>query len=333
MDPITQGVLGASLSQSVSNKKHLVVAGTCGVVAGMAPDLDVLIRSQNDPLLFLEFHRHFTHSLLFIPLGSLLCALILYPCFTRKRGLSFIQTWLYCTLGYATHGLLDACTSYGTELLWPITRERYAWNIVSVVDPLFTLPIVILLLIAVLKNARYFSRIALIWGLIYLSLGTLQRDRAEAIGWQLAKERQHNPIRLQAKPSLGNLLLWKLVYETDTEIYVDAVRLANSTKIYPGDSIKKLDVQRDLPWLNPDSQQAHDIERFRHFSGGFLALGPRDEFRIIDVRYSMVPNRIHALWGIEVSPSAGLTTHAKYETYRENNSAQRELFINMLLGH
>ncbi|MCX8819684.1 metal-dependent hydrolase, partial [Vibrio parahaemolyticus] len=126
MDPLTQGLLGATLPLAVSNKRNLAVVGVLGVVSGMAPDLDVLIRSSTDPLLYLEYHRQFTHSLLFIPFGSFICALLLYPLFAKKRGLSFRQSWLYCALGYSTHALLDACTSYGTQLFWPISNTRYA---------------------------------------------------------------------------------------------------------------------------------------------------------------------------------------------------------------
>lgn len=118
MDPLTQGLLGASLPQSVSKKHNVVVAGVLGLLAGMAPDLDVLIRSSTDPLLYLEFHRQFTHSLLFIPIGSLICALVLHPLISKRRGLSFKQSWLFCALGYGTHALLDSCTSYGTQLFW-----------------------------------------------------------------------------------------------------------------------------------------------------------------------------------------------------------------------
>ncbi|WP_230850130.1 metal-dependent hydrolase, partial [Vibrio harveyi] len=57
MDPLTQGLVGASLSQSASKKQHLVAAGVLGMLAGMAPDLDILIQSSSDPLLFLEYHR------------------------------------------------------------------------------------------------------------------------------------------------------------------------------------------------------------------------------------------------------------------------------------
>lgn len=57
MDPLTQGLLGATLPLAVSNKRNLAVVGVLGVVSGMAPDLDVLIRSSTDPLLYLEYHR------------------------------------------------------------------------------------------------------------------------------------------------------------------------------------------------------------------------------------------------------------------------------------
>lgn len=330
MDPLSQGVLGASLSQSASKKQHLVVAGVLGLLAGMAPDLDVLIRSSRDPLLFLEFHRQFTHSLLFIPIGSLLCALLLHSLYAKKRGLAFKQSWLYCALGYSTHALLDSCTSYGTQLFWPLTNERYAWNTVSVIDPLFTLPIIILLLFATIKRRPWLARIAFLWALTYPTLGMIQRDRAEAAGWQLAKARQHTPIQLEAKPSFANILVWKVVYETEKHYFVDAVRVGTSVKTYPGDSIAKLDVSRDFPWLDPSSQQARDIERFRWFSNGYLAQDPTNELHIMDVRYSIVPNQLKALWSIKLSPSANGDTHVEYTTHRDTSPASREALYRML---
>ncbi|MCL9773712.1 metal-dependent hydrolase [Vibrio methylphosphonaticus] len=330
MDPLTQGLLGASLPQSVSKKQHFVVAGVLGLLAGMAPDLDVLIRSSSDPLLFLEFHRQFTHSLFFIPIGSLICALVLHRLIAKKRGLSFKQSWLYCALGYSTHALLDSCTTYGTQLLWPFTTERYAWNTVSVIDPVFTLPILILLVCATLKRNPWLARTAFLWALIYPTLGMIQRDRVEAAGWQLAKERHHTPVQLEAKPSFANIFLWKVIYEVEDDYYVDAVRVGISVKTYPGESIAKLNVNRDFAWLDPDSQQARDIERFRWFSNGYLAQDPTDEQRIIDVRYSIVPNQVKALWGIKLSPLATEDTHVEYTTHRDNTPASRQLFFDML---
>ncbi|WP_295892023.1 metal-dependent hydrolase [uncultured Vibrio sp.] len=333
MDPLTQGVLGASLSLSVSKKQHLVVAGVIGLLAGMSPDLDVLIRSQSDPLLFLEFHRQFTHSLFFIPFGSLLCALVLHLLFGKRQGLSFKQSWLYSALGFSTHALLDACTSYGTQLLWPLTSERYSWNLVSVIDPIFTLPLFILIIMAVLKRNPRFARIAMLWVFMYPTLGLIQRERAEEAGWQLALERQHAPIQLVAKPTFANILVWKVLYETEGRFHVDAVRVGSSVKTYHGESIAKLNVVRNFPWLDLSAQQAQDIQRFHKFSNGFIAQDPNDDHRIIDVRYSMVPNQINALWSIQLSPSATMDAHVEYATHRDNSPASRQAFLELLMDY
>ena len=330
MDPITQGLVGASLSQSVCKKQDLMAAGILGILAGMAADLDVLIRSANDPLLFLEYHRQFTHSLLFIPVGGLLCALVLHPLIAKKLGLSFQQSWLYCTLGYTTHGLLDTCTSYGTQLFWPFSHERFAWNIVSVIDPFFTLPILMLIVLTMWKRNLWYARFALLWISIYLTFGLIQRDRAEEVGKQLAQQRQHTFTQLEAKPSFANLLLWKIVYEAQGNYYVDAVRLGQSINIYPGTSISKLNMQEAFPWLTSSSQQAKDVERFHRFSNGFIAQDPYNKLRIIDMRYSMVPNQIKGLWGITLLPTANESAHVRYSTHHERTPESTQAFIDML---
>ena len=92
-------------------------------------------------------------------------AIPLLHLFGRKRGLTLGRSILYCTLGYATHALLDTCTTYGTQLLWPFTDARFAWNTVSVVDPMFTLPVGILVAISVWKRRALFARCALAWAI------------------------------------------------------------------------------------------------------------------------------------------------------------------------
>ena len=122
MDPISQGTVGAAFAQSTANKKNILRIGIIGFLAGLAPDLDVLIRSTDDPILFLEYHRQFSHSLFFIPFGSLFVALLIFP--LVKGSMGFKTVYLASFLGYATHGLLDACTSYGTQLFWPLRPKE-----------------------------------------------------------------------------------------------------------------------------------------------------------------------------------------------------------------
>jgi inner membrane protein len=318
MDPVSQGVLGATLPAAMADKDKLRTIIWVGCLAGMAPDLDVLIQSPTDPILFLEYHRQFTHALAFSPIGALLCAIVFHR-FARHR-LRFRELYMTCLLGYATHGLLDACTTYGTQLFWPFSNERVAWNSVSIIDPLFTLPLLALMVLTLIKSNTWFARAAMIWALGYLAFGALQRDRAEALGQTLAEQRGHTPLRLSAKPGFANLFLWKVVYETDTEFHVDAVRTGLTPTWFEGDRIKKLDISNDLPWLDPRSQQADDLRRFNWFSMDYLAIDKYDKDYVIDIRYSMLPNEINALWGIRLDRQAGPTDHAKYVVNRDMNS-------------
>src|SRR5690606_7201406 len=146
--------------------------------------------------------------------------------------------------GYGSHGLLDACTSYGTQLLWPFSGERIAWNVIAVVDPLFTLPVLALVVLAARAGRARYAHAAILWALAYLALGYVQVSRAEAAGFGHALGRGHEPVRLEAKPSLGNLLLWKVIYEHEGRYYVDAVRAGMRTTVIDGESTEKLDIGR-----------------------------------------------------------------------------------------
>ncbi len=330
MDPISQGAVGAVAPQVVLKREKLRVAALLGCLAGLAPDLDVFIQSPTDPLLFLEYHRQFTHALVFIPIGAAIVAVALHG-FARRR-LRFRETYLACLLGYATHGLLDACTSYGTLLLWPFSDYRVAWNNVSVVDPLFTLPLLSLVILAAVRRRRAFAVAGLIWALGYIAFGAVQHQRAEAAGERLAAQRGHQPLRLSAKTGFGNLLVWKVVYEQDGRFHVDGIRTGWPATACPGASAVRLDLPRDFPWLNPSSQQALDVERFRWFSSDHLALDPHLPNRVIDVRYSVVPNTIDPLWGIDLDASATPDSHVRYFVDRRARAEQMGTYWRMLTG-
>lgn len=330
MDPVSQAAVGAAFAATFAPPRRTAAAIALGALAGMAADLDVLIHSEEDPLLFLEVHRQFTHSLVFIPVGALLCAALLHP--LCGRGLRFRQSYGYCFLGYATHGLLDACTSYGTQLWWPFSDLRVAWNLISIVDPLFTLPIVVLTAAAAVRRTPSLARFALGWGLLVLGFGVWQGARAQAAAADIAQRRSHAVERLEAKPSFGNLLVWKVLYESDGAYHVDAVRLGRATRHYPGTSVAALQRQRDLPWLDADGVQARDIERFRWFSDDFIALDPTDPTRVIDVRYSMVPNEIVPLWGLQLNRDQGESARVAFFHDRRPRAEQRAALWRMIAG-
>lgn len=329
MDVLSQAVLGSSLSQSFAkDKSKQLSALLIGALAGMAPDLDVLIHSTNDPLLFLEFHRQFTHSLIFIPFGALICSLIFYLFFRKK--LSFYQVYLFSFLGFATHGLLDACTSYGTQLFWPFSNQRVSWSLVSIVDPLFTIPVLIGVVLAAYKNNLTISRITFIYAVLFISLGFIQKQRAESALQTLAELRGHKIERILVKPSFGNRIIWKLIYEYNGRYYIDAVKLLWQHEIITGVSIPKLKISDDFKWLKTNHQQAKDVERFRWFSDDYLAVVPSNENIIFDVRYSLLPNEMKLMWGIELNKKNTPDVHVNFITHVGADKQTRDKFIKLL---
>lgn len=337
MDPLSQGVVGMSAAQTLSTKKDMVAASFLGFFSGMAADLDIVIRSPDDPLLFLEFHRQFTHSLIFMPVGGLICAAIFWLLMhyaLKNPSLTFSKTYLYCTVGYLTHGLLDSCTSYGTQLFWPFSAERIAWNNISIVDPLLTLPLLLIVLLAMIKRSQWLGYFGAAFAISYLGLGLVQEHRAKAVAKSLADSRGHNGFNLNVKPSFANLIVWKSIYEHQGRYYVDAIRVLTAGSVFEGSSTPKLDIGRDLPWLNKNSQQSIDVERFRWFSSDHIALDPNNPYRIIDMRYSMLPNKLDGLWGIELSPDANLTEHIKWIVNRnvKNRTNNINTLWTMIIG-
>ncbi len=331
MDPLSQGVLGSALPQSLTrNNKNLFIVGIIGFLSGMAPDLDIFIKSTTDPLLFLEFHRQFTHSLIFIPIGGLICASIFYLLFRNIIQLTFKQTFIYATLGYGTHGLLDACTSYGTLLLWPFSFERFSWNNISIVDPLFTLPILSLIIIAIYKKRNFYAKVAMCWAIVYLSIGLFLNLYAKNITQDLINARGHQSTNITIKPSLGNLLLWKSIYEYEDFFYTDGIRILPSKKIFNGTRVKKLNIQNSFPNLDTKSQQFKDIQRFAWFSNHHLAISEINPNIIIDARYSLLPNEISGLWGIEINENFGQTEHVKFITNRNMSSKRLKMLWDMI---
>ena len=329
MDPISQGTVGAALAQSTANKNNIIKIGIIGFLAGLAPDLDVFIRSSTDPMLSLEYHRQFTHSLFFIPFGALIVTLVIFP--LVKKSLSLKTVYVASFFGYTTHGLLDACTSYGTLLFWPFSNERVTWNNISVVDPIFTIPVLVLVATAIITRKLLFSFFAIGWMTFYLLLGFVQYERAFLVANDLAHSRGHTPERLTLKPSFGNLILWKSIYQYEENFYVDAIRTALSSTWCLGESIRMFDYQYHLPNLDIDSQQRKDIERFRWFSQDYLGFD-YEKSLVTDVRYSMVPNQIAPMWGLVIDVQKSKNEHATWWTSRTLEQSQLDMFKDMLIG-
>lgn len=330
MDPVTHGLIGATASQSFADKDKLRTAALTGFAAAMLADLDVLISDANDPLLNLEMHRQFTHSLVFIPAGALIATLLVWW-FVKKR-LSFKETYLFSFAAYATAGIADTFTSYGVKLLWPFWDERYALNIISVFDPLFTVGIIITSGMVFYKRQRLLSWIAWSWIALYLLFGYGQRERGENIALQIVTHQNHLNRRIVVKPTIANQVLWSIRYETYDSLYAYGVRISpfSETIIYRGESVPLLDWQNEYATYKGTTLY-EDIRRFSKLSQGFLIRHPKQDHVIGDGRYAMLPTSLSPLWGIEIDTTRP-HQHVAFNTYRDAGPEVRKSFLNMLFG-
>ena len=323
MDPVTQGLFGALWSGSTARTSNLRPALLTGAIAGLAPDLDSLIHSSSDPLLELEFHRHFSHALLFTPVGALLVALILWPWLRHRQR--FGQVYLWAFLGYLSHGFLDSFTSYGTSWLWPLSDERLAWDWMSIIDPVFSLPLAGLVAASCWRRSHRWAMAGLVLAAGYLLLGGWQQHQAAALQQQLIDERGQSATRQRVMPSLGNVLVWRSVYRHGDHWVVDALRVSpgSDALIWPGGRQAVFSV---------DSQpHAGSIRRYRHFTQDYLARGPDTaDGRVVvsDVRYAPLPHVTRPLWALVLEPDGTVSdaTHLK----RESRLASR--FWSMIQG-
>lgn len=330
MDIVTQGLAGAVVARAAVARAPARTVLALGAFAGLLADADVLIGSADDPLLTLDFHRHFTHALVFVPVGALIAAIVAWP-FVRRR-LGFRTTCAITFFGYLPSGLLDACTSFGTHLLWPFSDARVAWSVIAVVDPVFSLVLAAGIALALTRGEAWPARVALVLALAYLGTGWLQHERARSVATRMAADRGHDVTRLEVKPTLGNLVLWRSIYESGHRFHVDAVRVgvAAPTRVYPGESVERFSLAA-VPTLDPTSRLWHDIERFTRFSDGFVAVHPQRPAVLGDVRYAMLPTSALPLWGIELNVAVP-DRHAALLTFREADATLRRQFLAMLRG-
>ncbi len=333
MDPISQGAMGAVAAASFSKGSKSRIAIGVGWAAGMLADADIFIRSEADPLLNIEYHRHFSHSIAFIPIGGLVCAVVLWLLLRKRLAIS--ELYLYSVYGYATAGLLDACTSYGTRLLWPFSESRIAWNIISIIDPVFTGGILALLLATFIAKKRLFSRIAFVYAGLYLLFGLVQNKRASTALEELALSRGHyDAARFTVKPSFANLLVWRGLYIWDGDIHVEAIRVGlfdAEAKLYPGTVAKGVDLVELKAGIELGSTLSRDIDRFNHFSDGYLAWHPDRDNVIGDARYALLPNSADPLWGIAVD-SAKPDLHAPFLNFRNADDEAVGKLLKMIRG-
>jgi inner membrane protein len=302
VDPLTHILLGASLGYATFGSRLGRTAALAGGLAAFAPDADVFIRSAADPLIAIEHHRGFTHSLPFAPVGAAIVAALW--CFRPAwRTRAWRPLWLCCLLGYVSHALLDAATTYGTQLLWPFSSRRTGWDVIAIIDPLFTVVLLLGLAWGLIAQRRRVCVTALALGGCYIAFGSIQHTRAIAAQQTLASARGHRIERFEVMPTLANNIVWRALYSDGRRIFSDRIRVGwfSSATVREGWSVPLLRVN-ELSAAESARNRHRSFERFAWFSDHWVARSPADATLLADMRYSLSAEAFDPIWGIRFNP-------------------------------
>lgn len=216
MDSVTQIVLGAAVGEAVLGKKIGNKAMVLGAIAGTIPDLDVIANYFTDTVAALEMHRGFTHSIVFAVVFGLFFGWLLSLWDKRVNLKEWSWFWFLC---FVTHPLLDAHTTWGTQLFWPFDL-RLAYKNIFVIDPLYTLPFLMFLILAVFQKRgsikrRKFNKIGLIISSAYMLLTLILKGITYYKFENALKNQNIAYSEIQTKPSPMNTILWTANVETE----------------------------------------------------------------------------------------------------------------------
>lgn len=218
MDSLTHLFVGGAIAAAIAPASQRRAALLAGAALNSLPDLDVLpLLLSDDPVIRMVWHRGATHSLLVLPF----VAWAMWAWF-RTRGGRVTQAprqwfWIFlCTL--LVHPLLDAFTVYGTDLLWPLPVRPAMWASLFIIDPVFSLCLVVPCVIAWFARERPLAGRALATGLAlsvgYLALSQAAKWKVESDAGQALAARGLEDAPRFSVPMPFNILLWRVVAMT-----------------------------------------------------------------------------------------------------------------------
>lgn len=289
MDSVTQFALGATvgatmLGPRIGMRKAALVGGLMGTV----PDLDTFLPSP-DPVTSFTSHRGASHSLIIQLLATPLFAEPLVRVFRDLRD-KRILTYLAVYLMFATHALIDAMTVYGTRLLWPLSDTPYGVGSIFIIDPIYTVPLAIVTLWAVLLNPagvrfkRWLAGALAVSTVYMLSTVGLQRiTEARAADW--LSEHGIEAERTLSIPTPFNVLYWRT-------IVIDGPRYLNLYSSLLGDDVGVYAHPRN-PELAECLASSPAFQKVSAFSKGFYRMEDLDG-RIVysDLRMGLTPQYV-----------------------------------------
>jgi inner membrane protein len=288
MDSLTQIALGASVAGLAAPREHRRKALLLGAALGTVPDLDVFI-DFGGPVENFTQHRGFSHSLFVLTTLAVGLWLLLRRFWSPVREAP--GPWLAAiALALLTHPLLDAHTAYGTQLFWPLPVPPTQWGTLFIIDPLFTLPMLVGVIVASFRpsglRAERVLRAGLVLSLVYLSWSWVgkgmvtQRVNAYAASAGLAGQPRF------VTPTPFNSVLWRVVLLTE-----DGYLEGFDSLLLPGDlTFTAYASDREVLVEN---RNLHAVQRLDWFSGGLLRAEVVDDRLVLsDLRMGQEPSYV-----------------------------------------
>lgn len=218
MDSLTQIVLGGAVGELLLGKKLGNKAILWGAIAGTIPDLDTIPGQFMGTVDRLSIHRGFSHSIIFAILLAPLLAWLVGKLYRKKEANWWEWTQLFFW-GLFTHPLLDIFTTWGTQFFWPL-EWRIALHSIFVIDPLYTLPFLLCLILLMFlkrksRSRALLNRIGLMISSIYLlwSLGVKLYVNHQVEGF--LDRNGIDYLSYQSRPTPLNTLLWTFNIEQE----------------------------------------------------------------------------------------------------------------------
>jgi inner membrane protein len=294
MDSLTQIVLGAACGEAVLGKKIGNKALLFGAIGGTIPDLDVFIGSllYNNEIQAMAFHRGFMHSILFSVIGAFGFGWLVFKLYDRGKriGSSTLKDWQYLFFwSLFTHPILDCFTPYGTQLFYPFSNYRVAFNNIAVADPLYTVPFLICLIVLMFfKRQNKTRRLWLNFGIgvssAYMLCTIGNKIYIDSVFKNSLIEEDISSKRFRTQPTIFNNILWYGVAETNSEYYLGFYSLLDkSNRINEWQIISK-----DHTLVSMDDD---DLATLAWFSDDYFKVSKTNvigEYRYNDLRYALL---------------------------------------------
>jgi len=228
MDSVSHIVIGAAIGETLLGKKIGRWGMLLGAIAKSVPDFDLFYTGLSDPRAYMCEHRAHTHSLFIEALYAVPIAWLLVKLFKQK--VSFKRMLVFMLACLWGHSLLDWCTNFGTQLLLPFTNENYSLNTLAIVDLLFTLPMLMMVVIAVFhkrNEARRnrLARFSLIYCGVYLGLTFINKVQAENIVQKSITKNNIPVTDHMTNPTMLNNILWYTVGSNDSTVFIGEFNL------------------------------------------------------------------------------------------------------------